>query len=105
MLAKGAKISRSNLLTGESSCNRWQFEDDSKHRRQSPVTPEDLIVENQVLQLAAFDRHQHSFMRRVDRSDDTTGTRLHGQGSNATTSGTNPAAETKVLVDNGLLAT
>ena len=70
MLAKGAEISRTNLLAGQSSCNRWQLEDDPKHRRQSPVTPEDLIVENQILQFPAFNRHQHSFMRRVDRSDD-----------------------------------
>ena len=43
-------------------------------------------------------------MRRVDRSDDATGTRLHGQGINSTIVGTDTAAKAKLLIDCRLLA-
>ena len=104
MLAERGKISRPNLLAGQSSFDRRQFQDHAEHSRQGSVTPKNLIVENQVLQFAPLDCHQNNFVRRVNRSNNATGARLYGQGPDFTVTGTDAAAKAELFVDNRPLA-
>lgn len=102
MLTERSKISRADLLAGQSSFDRRQFQDNPEHRRQGAMTPENMIIEDQILQLPAFDRHQHNLVCRVDWGNNATGARLHGYGVDFTIAGTDTTAKAEVLVEDGM---
>ena len=104
MREQGAEVARTELLAGQDLFDRWEFQDHAEQRRQGTMAAEHLVVENQVLQLAALDRHEHNLVRRVDRRDDALLPRLHGQGADSAVAGADPAAKAEVFVYVCLLA-
>ena len=69
------------------------------------MTPKYLIIEDQILQFASLNRHQHTLVSLVDLCDHTTGAVGHCQCGKSAVAHADPAAETEFLMDDGALTT
>ena len=64
------EIPRSELVACKYLFCRWQFEDDSQHRRQCSMTGKDLIIKQKVLKFSPLNCHKDNPMdRRHGRND------------------------------------
>jgi hypothetical protein len=75
---QGLQITGLDLVGGHGPGHRRQAQDDPQHGGQGPVMPQDLVVEQQVLQVAPFDGHHHRPVGAVQGCEHPIGPVLEG---------------------------
>ncbi len=91
------------LLVRHNLFHRGQLEYGTKNGRERPVTPQDTVVENEILQLSALDRHHNCPMNAVERRNDPCGARFKSKTFGLARADTETASQADVFIEFGKL--
>ena len=95
------QVDRLELFAGQGLLERRELQDRAEDGRHGPVVGEGMVVEDQVLQGPLFNGLQDEAVGAVDRCDHLNRSSLQADGLFGTVPGTDSAAQTDGLVDDG----